>query len=181
MTTKEQEFKALEKIRKIVSELGEDSYIAAAFEGCFEIAEDNIKNDFACSMKQRAESAEKKAEAIAITNRDLEAQLDRMKDVRKYEAEKADAAIAALQERIAKAEKRAVSPWLYREIWLHYTDAIQIDAANMARYADVMSDLAEAPTDIAFVNAVKNYRKTKERKETAEQVIRALEQLDPEK
>lgn len=58
--TKEQERKALEKIRKIVEDLGgADSYIGMAFEGCFEIAEENIENDFACSMKQRAESAEK--------------------------------------------------------------------------------------------------------------------------
>ena len=62
MTTKEQERKALEQIRKIVDSLGEDSYIGTAFEGCFEIAERNIDNDFGCSMKQRAESAEKKAE-----------------------------------------------------------------------------------------------------------------------
>ena len=63
MTTKEQERKALEQNRKIVSELGEDSYIGAAFEGCFEIAESNIENDWACSMKQRAEAAEQKADA----------------------------------------------------------------------------------------------------------------------
>ena len=43
--TKEQELKALEKIKKIVADLGEDSYIGMAFEGCFEIAKDNIEND----------------------------------------------------------------------------------------------------------------------------------------
>lgn len=59
MTTKEQERKALEQIKKIVEGLGENSYIGTAFEGCFEIAEDNIKNDFACSMKQAKEMAEK--------------------------------------------------------------------------------------------------------------------------
>jgi len=62
MTTKEQERKALEQIRKIVAGLGEDSYIGIAFEGCFEVAEENIENDFACSMKQRAEAAEKREE-----------------------------------------------------------------------------------------------------------------------
>lgn len=58
--TKEQERKALARIKKIVEELGEDSYIGMAFEGCFEVAEENIENDFACSMKQRAEHAESK-------------------------------------------------------------------------------------------------------------------------
>ena len=65
MTTKEQERKALAQIREIVAALGSDSYLAIAFEGCFEIAEENIQNDFGCSMKQRAESAEQKAEALA--------------------------------------------------------------------------------------------------------------------
>ena len=41
--TKEQERKALEKIKKIVTDLGEDSYISMAFEGCFEIAEETLK------------------------------------------------------------------------------------------------------------------------------------------
>jgi len=62
MNTKEQERKALEQIKKIVAGLGEGSYIGTAFEGCFEVAEENIENDFACSMKQRAEAAERSAE-----------------------------------------------------------------------------------------------------------------------
>lgn len=61
MTTKEQERKALAQIRKIVDGLGADSYIAKAFDGCFEIAEENIENDFACSMKQKADSAQETA------------------------------------------------------------------------------------------------------------------------
>ena len=54
--TKDQERKALEQIRKIVEGLGEDSYIGTAFEGCFEIAEDNIENDFANSMKEQRDN-----------------------------------------------------------------------------------------------------------------------------
>lgn len=60
MTTKEQERAALAKIRKIVNGLGEGSYIGIAFEGCFQDAEENIENDFACSMKQRYEATEAK-------------------------------------------------------------------------------------------------------------------------
>ena len=51
--TKQQERAALEKIRKIVEELGPDSYIATAFDGCFKDAEANIENDWALSMKDR--------------------------------------------------------------------------------------------------------------------------------
>lgn len=53
MVTKEQERKALDKIRKIVADLGEGSYLSYAFEGCFELAEENIENDFALSPKDK--------------------------------------------------------------------------------------------------------------------------------
>ena len=43
--TKDQERKALGQIRKIIESLGPDSYVGAAFEGCFDIAESNIEND----------------------------------------------------------------------------------------------------------------------------------------
>lgn len=56
MTTKEQERKALEQIRKIVAGLGDDSYVATAFEGCFDDAEYNIEYDAAMSMADRVAS-----------------------------------------------------------------------------------------------------------------------------
>lgn len=68
MTTKEQERKALEQIRKIVEGLGENSYIGTAFEGCFEIAESNIENDFADSMANKFWHAMRKAEQLEDDN-----------------------------------------------------------------------------------------------------------------
>lgn len=66
--SKQQERDALDQIRAIMDTLGPDSYLATAFAGCFEDAEENIKNDFACSMKQRLESAEaKRIEASSAT------------------------------------------------------------------------------------------------------------------
>lgn len=59
MATKAEERKALEQIRKIVEGLGKDSYIGMAFDGCFEIAEENIKNDWGSSMRDKAEHAER--------------------------------------------------------------------------------------------------------------------------
>lgn len=51
MATKAQERKALEQIRKIVEGLGENSYIGTAMEGVWEMAEENIENDFGNSAK----------------------------------------------------------------------------------------------------------------------------------
>ena len=96
MTTKNQERKALEQIRKIVESLDEDSYIGTAFEGCFEIAQENIDNDWACSMKDRAESAELKAECLDELNQKLNAQIKKAED----EITQKDLTIAALGERI---------------------------------------------------------------------------------
>jgi len=56
MTTKEQERQAIEKIRKIVKELGENSYVGFAMEGVLELAEDNIREDTAYSMKKMQRS-----------------------------------------------------------------------------------------------------------------------------
>ena len=79
MATKEQELKALEKIKKIVEELGEDSYIGMALDGCFEIAEDNINNDFACSMKQRWQTAEKETEKFSLKLKERDNQIEQLK------------------------------------------------------------------------------------------------------
>lgn len=60
MATKAEERKALEQIKKIVGGLGgSDSYIGIALEGCFEIAESNIENDFGCSMREQVAAMEK--------------------------------------------------------------------------------------------------------------------------
>lgn len=80
MTTKDQERKALETIRKIVENMGgEDSYIGTAFKGCFEIAEQNIDNDFADSMADRAELALKRAKEYADKADDMKAEADSAK------------------------------------------------------------------------------------------------------
>lgn len=114
MVTKEQERKALEQIEKIVSALGADSYIATAFDGCFEDARENIENDFALCMKDRYETERKRAE-------DLQAEVDRLKaDLRKEKevSEELGRAIKKSQEQ-ENAEIQA----LHTELQKAITDA----------------------------------------------------------
>lgn len=66
MTTKQQEREALDKIRKIVDELGDDSYIATAFNGVLEIAEINIDNDWAVNAIERGVSMGKDEANVEI-------------------------------------------------------------------------------------------------------------------
>ena len=181
MTTKEQEKKALAQIRKIVDGLGADSYIAAAFEGCFEIAADNIENDFACSMKQRLVSAEHEAEVMKIAANDYKAKAERMQAALEHEAENAAAEIEALRKSLCAAKEKALSKNLYRDLWLHFDEESESCAKRLAGLADTMAQLADHPQDIAFINAVQNYRKCKERKEKAETILACLERYDPEK
>ena len=71
--TKDQEREALEKIKAILDTLGPDSYVGTAFEGCIEDAEENIENDFACSMKQ-------KVEAVVVENTRLKEKVKELED-----------------------------------------------------------------------------------------------------
>lgn len=61
IATKEQELKALEKIRKIVEDLGEQSYVRTAFAGCFDYAEQNIEYDAAFSLQEELEISRKES------------------------------------------------------------------------------------------------------------------------
>lgn len=102
MTTKEQERKVLEQIKKIVDSLGENSYVGTAFAGCFEIAAENIENDFACSMQERWLSADRK---LNEANGIIEHLKDELAESKKdYEAAHA-AAHAVADEKDAKIAK----------------------------------------------------------------------------
>ena len=114
MSTKQQELEALKKIREIVAELGPDSYIATAFEGCFEVAKSNIENDFADSMKARWQDADRKLNEANGTIEDLRAKL--AESEKDYEAahatahqiaEEKDAEIASLKNELANASEMA--------------------------------------------------------------------------
>lgn len=119
--TKQQEREALDKIRKIVEQLGPDSYLATTFEGCFDLAAENINNDWACSMADRARRAEKRAEEAE--EKRIEAELgynrlvDKLAEAEKdYEAahaaahavaEEKDAEIAQLKAQLAQMQETA--------------------------------------------------------------------------
>ena len=100
MTTKEQERKALAQIRKIVEGLGENSYLSFAFEGCFEKAEENIENDFACSYKQELNGA------LDLCTKRLEEIYSLRDKIKTLEAEKAQE-IKNRQSYAVEAQKQA--------------------------------------------------------------------------
>lgn len=154
MTMKEQERKALEQIRKIVAGLGEGSYIGTAFEGCFEIAEENIENDFACSMKQRAEAAEKKVSDLEKENKGLRIAINREKDEHSQ-------TVADLLEQIANLKKAIIEGDDLCDFGQMVDDQIFTENEKMKQAAGMIIELADCPKDIAFENAVRNHRNAK--------------------
>ena len=114
--TKQHERDTLAVIRKMVEELGPQSYLATAFEGCFEDAESNIENDFGDSMKTRWLHADAQLNAAKGTIEELEAQKRSMQET-----------IDSLQRERDEAEARRVT---------------ETDLVHLIRLAE--EDLAEA-------------------------------------
>lgn len=175
MTTKEQERKALAQIRKIVDSLGKDSYIATAFEGCFEIAAENIENDFACSMAQRVEAAESEI----VTLRDKLTETSRLLECRTEMLNKANEQLTAetnsLNEYIAKLRGRLLSDDDICDIVALIDDDIYTAEQSMKSSAETIVQLAEHPADIAFQNAVRINRSMKSKIEYGQALKQRIE------
>lgn len=186
MTTKEQELKALAQIKKIVAGLGEDSYIAAAFDGCFEIAETNIQNDWACSMKQRAASAEQRAEAEQIAKRDAVDAMKRWQKIADDATTRANDAkheIDNLHEDIAKTREalqqlQISASTIRNHARETYESRIRQLEKAMLSAADMMEAYADHPQDIAYKNALDNYRKAKAERDEMKRGLVLVQDLE---
>lgn len=103
--TKQQERDTLTEIRKMIEELGPDSYLATAFEGCYEIAEQNIDNDFGDSMKQRAEAAAQAADDLRRELEEARKKFETSLATAHVISDQKDDEIAALKIQIAAIQK----------------------------------------------------------------------------
>ena len=138
--TKDQEREALEKIKAILDTLGPDSYVGTAFEGCLEIAEENIENDFACSMKQRVE-------AVVVENTRLKEKVKEMEDKlaeseKDYEAAHAAAHLVA-DEKDAEIQRLKAQVQELSEKLASAEEALE-DANEEAGSAEARSGEAQA-------------------------------------
>lgn len=172
LATKDQEREALATIRKIVEELGPGSYVGTAFEGCFRDAEDNIENDFGCSMQQKLESAEEDVKELksklAAAEKRLEEfarLMDNLKDER-----------STLERKLAG---QSLPEWLRFDLHAFATEQEITACKSMASAAEIMAELADTPQDIAFTNAVNSYRKAKEQRERCAKMLSGLNEIAP--
>ena len=148
--TKAQERETLEKIKTMVAELGPQSYLKTAFEGVFEVAEEQLKE-----MGSKYNAARSDVEV-------LRSQLD-------HAQEQADA-----------LKKQQLPVWLHSAVYGLASAELTTSKTRMEQAAETMAYYAEAPQDIAFAEAVKGYRAAKERREVCEQIVKGLEALTEE-
>ena len=173
--TKQQERDTLAVIRKMVEELGPQSYLATAFEGCFEDAEQNIEDDAAYSMKARLEIQAQRA-------------IERGHEVDRLKADltAAQSKIETLQSQfdfasqyIKKLERQQLSEELRRDLWVMVTDEAEVSRARMAEAADKMAAGADNPGCVLFKESVARYRAEKALAEAMEQRAAELDALEP--
>lgn len=156
--TKEQEHKALAKIRKIIAELGENSYIGTAFEGCLQDAESNIENDFGDSMKARYEYSEKKLAAAQEEIRKLKGELEeseknyRAADIAAHDLlRRKDAEIKTLREHALLADDLVDVLQLVSEKRYDIVEEVKNAAERIIK-------AATEPESAEFKNAVSDHR-----------------------
>lgn len=138
--TKDQEREALEKIKAILDTLGLDSYVGTAFEGCLEIAEENIENNFAFSMKQRVEAAVVENSRLKERVKELE---DKLAESEKdYEAAHAAAHLVA-DEKDAEIQRLKTQVQELSEKLASAEEALE-DANEEAGSAEARSGEAQA-------------------------------------
>lgn len=173
--TKEQERETLEKIKAMIAELGPQSYLATAFEGCFEDAEQNIEDDAAYSMKARldiqAQRAIERGQEVDRLKADLAAAQS------KVETLQGQFDFANLH--IMKLEQQKLPEELRRDLWVMVTDEAEASRARMAEAADKMAAGADNPGCVLFKESVARYRAEKARAEAMEQRAAELDALEP--
>ena len=156
MTTKEQERKALEQIKKILAGLGEDSYVGTAMEGMIEDAEDNIENDWAMSRYGAWQDAEQKADKLAakveMLQKELQAANERIDD---------------LKAKVLTEEENRMASNLLGSYRLELNSEAERMAKQIVAYADDVENHN-------FTDAVWRHRKAQAAEEKTVQVLEAL-------
>ncbi|WP_455505719.1 hypothetical protein [Gemmiger formicilis] len=176
--SKQQERDALEKIRKIVDTLGPDSYLATAFAGCFQDAEDNIENDFAFSMSARWQHAEeqlkqKEAEIESLKAENARQAKNHEDDARRFAEQKQDE-IAALKAEIAAIQRPVETSEISDEL-LADLATFSLPYVDRIRTA-IISNAGQIAKDATLVQLLHEYttREAQERTEYAREVYDSI-------
>lgn len=163
MTTKEEERNALEKIKKIVESLGKESYLRTAFDGAFELAEQNIDYDFGNSTRWYVEEYQNLCDKFETANKridELQNELDEQKSAHYNERN-------ALNRKLLSDYETATVEKLLSE----KTSELQLELNNAASR---IVDAADDPQSDAFSNAVADHRTAKTEFDRYSGVLRSI-------
>ena len=176
MTTKDQERQAIEEIRKIVEGLGENSYVGFAMEGVLELAEENIREDTAYSMKRSAEIAQEQTDELKEEIKTLK---KRNETIHRAEIENKDAAnrLSLENERLRKEIKENQIPEeLMHECYCMAYDKEAESIGKMERAADQMTEATIAGEEAH--GFAEEYKKQKENRNRYRKVMEMLDQRE---
>lgn len=173
--TKEQERETMEKIKAMVAELGPQSYLATAFEGVFEDAEQNIEDDAAYSMKSRLEIQAQRAIERGYEVDQLKADLAAARS----DVEVLRSQLDHAQGQIDTLKRQQFPEELRRDLWVMVTTEAEASRARMAEAAEKMAVGADNPACVLFKDSVALYRAEKARAEAMEQRADELDALEP--
>jgi len=146
--TKQQERDTLAAIRKMVEELGPQSYVATAFEGCFEDAEHNIENDFGDSYTRRYESAERKLDEAAETIEQLKNDISLLSSALENERALTKRLERRLEQETVSADDLTDCRQMAENLVEKLRGEVKVSEATILEYA-------EHPETATFVDAVR--------------------------
>lgn len=180
LASKRNERETLEIIRQLVADLGEQSYLATAFEGCFEDAEQNIENDFGDSWKRRCESAERKLDEAQAEIESLREQLaESQKDWEAAHvaagliAEQKDAKIKALQAQVLSSDELFDIRMVLEARINEDEEEVKRASADIVKYAD-------DPSGEKFLEARNAYHIAQHDAEVIRELLRRVMAVQPQ-
>ena len=178
MTTKQQEREILSQIAALIESAGPDSYIGMAFEGCVEMAESNIENDFGNSMKQAVKTATEKLKEAQETCDNLRDAAEAIKQNFARNIEKQDAKIKQLDADLKAAIQKQLPADLFRDLWL-MAEGRRCTAENeIEQEAELLARFADCPQDIAVGVSLKRLAAAKARRDEAASILERLEKYE---
>lgn len=180
VTTKDQERRAIEKIRKIVEELGENSYVGTAMTGVLEVAEQNIEYDAAFSLKEEKDIAERREQEQAEIAEKLKKELndlnERYKQLAIQRKEERENLTKQLQEAKTLADRYRMPKDMYTSLWVEISEAEDRAQRGMMDSAILMSDYVREEVSPNIRAAAESFRKYRRKNAECKNLLKMLEE-----
>lgn len=180
VTTKDQERQAVEKIRKIVEGLGENSYVGTAMAGVLEVAEQNIEYDAAFSLKEEKEIAERREQEQTEITQKLKKELndlnERYKQLAIQRKEERESLTKQLQEAKTLADRYRMPKEMYQSLWTEISEAEDGAQRGMMDSAILMSNYVGEEVSPNIREAAESFRKYRKRNAECKNLLAMLEE-----